>query len=167
VPAPDGWNVAFERWRDTASRELIMRLYLNAAERAEYEQLPSPRQRRWLLGRIAAKDTVRRALWERGADQVFPGELTVIESAGGVQVIGPFRAPPVSLVLSPEVPGRPVAVAITGSRAGLAIQAGPDATMLLTEPGREPLTVDVTTGTITPAGRAAPTGPIEMLKGYS
>jgi hypothetical protein len=39
--------------------------------------------------------------------------------------------------------------------------------MLLTEPGREPLTVDVTTGTITPAGRAAPTGPIEMLKGYS
>ena len=173
VPSPDGWNVAFERWRDTASRELIMRLYLNAAERAEYEQLPSPRQRRWLLGRIAAKDTVRRTLWERGADQVFPGELTVTESADGVQVIGPFRAPPVSLVLSPDVPGRPCAVAIAGSRAGLAIEAGPDGAMLLTEPGRAPLTVDVTTGTIRPAGPrtlagpSTPTGPIEIPKGYS
>jgi hypothetical protein len=113
-----------------------MRLYLNAAERAEYERVPAPGQRRWLLGRIAVKDAVRRALWERGAGPVFPAELTVAESGTGVRVLGPFRAQPVSLALSPDAPGRPYAAAVAESRPGLTLQAGPDGTVLLAEPGR-------------------------------
>jgi acyl transferase domain-containing protein len=137
VHAPGGWTVASERWQDTASRELIMRLYLNAAERAEYERVPAPGQRRWLLGRIAVKDAVRRALWERGAGPVFPAELTVAESGTGVRVLGPFRAQPVSLALSPAGTGRPYAAAVAESRSGLTLKAGPDGTVLLAEPGRD------------------------------
>ena len=105
VLVPGGGVVAFERWQDAASRELIMRLYLNAAERATYRPLPAHQQRRWLLSRIAVKDAVRALVWERGAGPVFPAELTVTESADGVRVLGPLRAPPVSLALTPDGPG--------------------------------------------------------------
>src|SRR5215469_1150254 len=113
--APGGWNVVRECWPDTASRELLARRYLNAAERAEYERITPLQQRRWLLGRIAVKDAVRRSLWDRGAGAIFPCELTVEEAGGGIGVRGPFRAPPVSFSVSRlDSPGRPCAVAITG-----------------------------------------------------
>jgi hypothetical protein len=134
--APGGWNVAFERWPDTASRELIMRLYLNAAERAEYERLPPLSQRRWLLGRIAVKDAVRRSLWEHGAGPVFPAELTVAESADGVEARGPLRAPPVSLAVSPDGAGRACAVAVAGPRRWFSIQADHGDAVVVTEHGR-------------------------------
>jgi acyl transferase domain-containing protein len=115
-PAADGWNVVRERWPDAASRELIMRRYLNSAERAEYERLTPLEQRRWLLGRIAVKDAVRRWLWGRGSGPMYPAELTVAETEAGIQVRGPLRAPPVTLVLSrPGSPGRPYAASITGT----------------------------------------------------
>ena len=136
--APGGWNVLRERWPDTASREMIMRRHLNAAERAEYERLSPLHQRRWLLGRIAVKDAVRRVLWERGAGPVYPCELTVSEAADGIRVRGPFRAPPVSLALTrPDSPGRPCAVAIAGRPgAQFSIEAHPDGAVLVTEHGR-------------------------------
>jgi hypothetical protein len=115
-PAAEGWNVVREGWPDSASRELIMRRYLNAAERAEYERLTPLEQRRWLLGRIAVKDAVRRWLWDRGSGPMFPAELTVAETETGIQVRGPLRAPPVSLALrSPGGPGRPYAASIAGT----------------------------------------------------
>jgi hypothetical protein len=88
---------------------------------------------------------VRAALWERGAGQLFPAELTVTESGDGVRVTGPFRAPPVSLALSPDGRGRPGAVAATGDHPGLAIRPGPDDTVLVTANGW-PTAVPVDTG---------------------
>jgi hypothetical protein len=134
----DGWCVLRDRWPDTASREMIMRRHLNAAERADYERLTPLAQRRWLLGRIAVKDAVRRSLWDRGAGPIYPGELTVTEADGTIRVRGPFQAPPVSLALTrPDSPGRPCAVAITGrAQAGFTIDTGPDGAVLVTEHGR-------------------------------
>ena len=136
--APGGWCVVRERWPDTASREMIMRRYLNAAERAEYERITARQQRRWLLGRIAVKDAVRQSLWDRGAGAIYPCELTVTEADGVVDVRGPFRAPPVSVALTrPDRPGRPCAVAVTGrSGAGFSIETDPDDVVLVTEHGR-------------------------------
>jgi len=65
-PGNSPYVLVRERWRSSASRELIMRRYLNAAERGEYEALNPRTQRQWLLGRMAAKDAVRRWLWARG-----------------------------------------------------------------------------------------------------
>ena len=86
-----GWCLVGERWPGTASRELMMRRYLNAAERAEYEGLNARRQRQWLLGRIAAKDAVRQWLWDRGHGPVFPCEITVSnDPTGQPRIAGPF-----------------------------------------------------------------------------
>jgi hypothetical protein len=136
--APGGWNVARERWPDTASREMMMRQYLNAAERAEYARISPVQQRWWLLGRIAVKDAVRQALWDRGAGPIYPCELTVAETGAGIDVRGPFRAPPVSFAVSgPDSAGRPCAVAITGrSHAGFSVSTDSDDVVLVTEPGQ-------------------------------
>jgi phosphopantetheinyl transferase len=91
---PGGWFLVRERWPDSATRELMMRRYLGAAERAEYEQLNPRAQRQWLLGRIAVKDAARQWLWDRGAGPVFPVEVGVDhDGAGRPRVRGPFAEP--------------------------------------------------------------------------
>lgn len=90
---PGGWVRVSERWNDPASREMIARRYLGAAEREE-DRTRAPRGRRhWLMGRIAAKDAVRRWLWERGAGPLFPAEVSIAASDNGrpiVHVAGPL-----------------------------------------------------------------------------
>jgi hypothetical protein len=135
----DGWTVLWERWPDTASRELMMRSYLNSAERARYTQLNPLQQRRWLLGAIAVKDAVRRWLWDRGAGPIYPAEITFSDDAGdGLRVRGPFRAPRVSLAYRPpDGPGRACAVAIAGEEpVEFTIDTGGDGTLLVTRPGQ-------------------------------
>ncbi|MFB4303351.1 beta-ketoacyl synthase N-terminal-like domain-containing protein [Actinomadura sp. NTSP31] len=96
-PQDGGWCLARRHWDGAASRDLVMRQYLCAAERAEYERLPSFAQGPWLLGRVAAKDAVRDWLWRNGHGPLFPAELTVRDGprgAGGAahrpEVSGPF-----------------------------------------------------------------------------
>ncbi|MFB4308749.1 beta-ketoacyl synthase N-terminal-like domain-containing protein [Actinomadura sp. GTD37] len=89
-PQPGGWTLARKRWDGTASRDLLMRQYLCARERAEYEALPPVAQGPWLLGRIAAKDAVRDHLWRNGHGPLFPAELAVQD---GPAVTGPFDEP--------------------------------------------------------------------------
>lgn len=117
-----------------------MRRYLNVGERAQYEQLSAFEQRRWLLGRIAVKDAVRRWLWDRGAGPVYPAEVTVGGTDGGLRVRGPFRAPAVSLAYSgPGGPGRLWAVAAAGDEPLIfTIDVDDNGSLLLTEPGRSP-----------------------------
>jgi hypothetical protein len=78
----DGTASVDERWRDSASRELMARRYLTAAERAVYDGLNPRDQRFWLLGRIAAKDAVRHARWSDGAGPLFPAEITLADVDG-------------------------------------------------------------------------------------
>ena len=70
-------EVARERWTDSASRALMMRRYLGEDERVDYERHTPRAQRTWLLGRIAAKDAVRRWLWARGARPMHPVEVRI------------------------------------------------------------------------------------------
>ncbi|MCB5164686.1 polyketide synthase dehydratase domain-containing protein [Streptomyces bambusae] len=80
---PGGWSVVFERWPGLASRELIMRNALGGPERSAYAERPPRGRRQWLLGRIAAKDAVRRLLWADGEGPVYPAELLVGNEASG------------------------------------------------------------------------------------
>ncbi|WP_239145178.1 acyltransferase domain-containing protein [Actinoplanes couchii] len=82
-PQPDGWCLVRERWPDTATRELVMRRYLVAAERAEYADRNPMAQRAWLLGRVAAKDAVRELFRRRGVKELFPCEIRVGNDPGG------------------------------------------------------------------------------------
>jgi malonyl CoA-acyl carrier protein transacylase/phosphopantetheinyl transferase len=89
-----GWVRLTERWPDAASRELIARRYLGASEREMYRTHAPRGRRHWLMGRIAAKDAVRRWLWARGAGPLFPVEVTIASDERGrpiVNVPGPRK----------------------------------------------------------------------------
>ncbi|CCH31866.1 beta-ketoacyl synthase N-terminal-like domain-containing protein [Actinosynnema sp. NPDC047251] len=77
TPHDEGWAVVHERWPDLATRELVMRNMLGGAERTAYDTCPPNVKRRWLLGRIAAKDAARALLWREGAGEVYPAEIAV------------------------------------------------------------------------------------------
>ncbi len=76
-------HVAREHWTNSASRDLMMRRYLGEAERAAYQRRNPRAQRAHLLGRIAAKDGVRRWAWSRGAGPLHPVQVTVANDATG------------------------------------------------------------------------------------
>ncbi|MBC9712330.1 polyketide synthase dehydratase domain-containing protein [Streptomyces sp. TRM66268-LWL] len=78
-----GWQLVFECWPDPASRELMMRNQLAGDERTAFAQHPPRGKRQWLLGRIAAKDAVRRLLWSDGEGPVFPGEVRIANEPSG------------------------------------------------------------------------------------
>ncbi|MEU8546178.1 polyketide synthase dehydratase domain-containing protein [Streptomyces roseoverticillatus] len=80
---PGGWQLLFDHWPDPASRDLMMHGQLAGEERTEYARRAPRGRRAWLLGRIVAKDAVRRHLWDRGAGPVFPGEVRVRNEPGG------------------------------------------------------------------------------------
>ncbi|MBU7598011.1 polyketide synthase dehydratase domain-containing protein [Streptomyces sp. P38-E01] len=91
---PEGWTAVHERWPDLATRGLIMRNVCGSAERAAYEELAPTRRRRWLLGRIAAKDAVRELLWREAAEagrgsgesdreEIYPAEVALANDATG------------------------------------------------------------------------------------
>ncbi|MFF9641686.1 beta-ketoacyl synthase N-terminal-like domain-containing protein [Kitasatospora aureofaciens] len=124
-PQPGGWVLLHERWPDLASRDLIMRNHLGSAERARYEQQPPRTRRAWLLGRIAAKDAVRRLLWAEDGRRPFPAEIEVLNDPSGrplVRGLHGLRLPEleVSLAHRPEIavavarPARPAGVPRVG-----------------------------------------------------
>ncbi|GAB2585175.1 type I polyketide synthase [Streptomyces capparidis] len=82
-PRSGGWVLVHERWSDLASRELIMRNHLGGPEREAYQRHPPRGRRQFLLGRIAAKDAVRRWLWAHGAGPVFPAEVRIGNDGSG------------------------------------------------------------------------------------
>ncbi|WP_327356649.1 polyketide synthase [Streptomyces sp. NBC_01304] len=81
---PGDWQLVFEYWPDPASRELFMRNQLAGDERTQYAQHPPRGKRQWLLGRIAAKDAVRRHLWAHGEPgPIYPSEVRVVNEPSG------------------------------------------------------------------------------------
>ncbi|MFB6813924.1 beta-ketoacyl synthase N-terminal-like domain-containing protein [Streptomyces sp. NPDC056347] len=84
---PGGWLAVRERWPDLATRELVMRNMLGGAEREVYEGLKPMVRRRWLLGRIAAKDAVRTLLWQEGRGEVYPAEVAVHNAPSGQPLV--------------------------------------------------------------------------------
>jgi acyl transferase domain-containing protein len=88
-PTTDGRGVvAREHWTGAASRELMMRRYLGEAERAVHDALLPRARRSWLLGRIAAKDAVRMAMWASEPERaIFPVEIALGDGGEGVVVV--------------------------------------------------------------------------------
>jgi acyl transferase domain-containing protein/phosphopantetheinyl transferase len=78
-----GWAWADETWLDPASREMIMRRYLNTAEREAYGRRNPRAQRASLVGRVALKDLLRHQQWRMGAGPIFPAEVTITNDEAG------------------------------------------------------------------------------------
>jgi phosphopantetheinyl transferase len=91
-PGDSPYVLVRERWKSSASRELIMRRYLTESERREYESKNPRAQRQWLLGRMAAKDAVRRWLRAHGGGPLFPAQIRVDNDERGRPLVsGPFQ----------------------------------------------------------------------------
>jgi acyl transferase domain-containing protein/phosphopantetheinyl transferase (holo-ACP synthase) len=87
-----------ERWVSSASRDLMMRRYLGETEREVYDSHHPRGQRTHLLGRMAAKDAVRRWHWSRSGGPLFPVEVEVANDlVGRPMVLGPIDGLEVSI----------------------------------------------------------------------
>lgn len=77
--------VLFHDRFDTAIvRDYIARRFINQPEMAEYEVTSPRRRRQWLNGRVAAKDAVRKYLWNKhGLSDLFPKELIISNTSQG------------------------------------------------------------------------------------
>ncbi|MDT3440035.1 MULTISPECIES: type I polyketide synthase [unclassified Pseudofrankia] len=109
-PRPDGWVVVPDYWRDIASRELVVRHFLDAERRRVLAGKNPRAARQWLLGRIAAQDAVRRWLWTRGAGPVWGIEVGIDNDPAGRPFVArlPERAgipadPPPNLSIAHKV----------------------------------------------------------------
>lgn len=80
-------GIAAEHWRSSASRDLAMRRYLGESERTKYLSMNPKAQRQWLLGRIAAKDVIRRWLSAHGHGPIFPVEIQIDSDHQGRPII--------------------------------------------------------------------------------
>ncbi|MEU3457304.1 beta-ketoacyl synthase N-terminal-like domain-containing protein [Micromonospora sp. NPDC006766] len=81
--APEGYTMAFDCWTDPVTLTMAARAILGGRAYAEFDQLPGTERKRWLLGRIAAKDAVRFRQWDAGHRYVYPVELTIRDEPGG------------------------------------------------------------------------------------
>jgi acyl transferase domain-containing protein/phosphopantetheinyl transferase len=79
----DGWWLLAEPWTDPVARDLTCRQYLTQAERADHDSRNPRAARRWLLGRIVAKDAVRSWLWDHGGGPLFPAQIVIGNDAAG------------------------------------------------------------------------------------
>ena len=61
--------------------------FLNREQFASYAALESAEQKRWLYGRIAAKDAVRFFLWGGGAGDIYPIEVEIEDDSSGRPVV--------------------------------------------------------------------------------
>ncbi|HEX3427156.1 MAG TPA: beta-ketoacyl synthase N-terminal-like domain-containing protein [Acidimicrobiales bacterium] len=121
-PQPGGWVLTPERWRRSASRDLVMRQYLTGSEREHYHGLNPLAQRQWLLGRMAAKDAVRDWLWNEAPGKVFPAEIEVVTGRHGEPLLtGPLGEHlRISLAHSKSLA---VAIVADGTPVGIDIEA--------------------------------------------
>jgi acyl transferase domain-containing protein len=82
---PEGWVLFENTYRSAATRQQLEGRFLNEGERQEFDAIFHPReQRRWLAGRVAAKDAARELLAKLGHSDVYPAELTIRQSADGL-----------------------------------------------------------------------------------
>lgn len=117
-----GWAWVAETWRDPASREMIARRYLDAAERAELERRNPRAQRATLLGRVAAKDLLRQRRWGLGAGPIFPAEITLTNDEAGRPEVHGAVEPGLSVSIAHR-DGVGVAHAARGRPVGIDIEA--------------------------------------------
>jgi phosphopantetheinyl transferase len=94
----DAFSSVAPPWRNSASRDLLARRYLNERERAIHSELGPRAKNEWLLGRIALKDAIRRFLWKRGRGDLFPAEIEIDNDASGKPIArGPFEPVEISV----------------------------------------------------------------------
>jgi 3-oxoacyl-(acyl-carrier-protein) synthase/malonyl CoA-acyl carrier protein transacylase len=117
----DGLAVFRDTYSAAPSRDYLSRRFLTSAERKSFLTVPPSEARRWLAGRIAAKDSIRAWLWDRGCGPLYPADVEIFADASGrLAAKGRFSSNlQLAIVHGDEFS---VALARESSSAGLAIE---------------------------------------------
>jgi acyl transferase domain-containing protein/phosphopantetheinyl transferase len=134
----DGWVAVPCYWQDMASRELVVRHFLDADRRLELTAKNPRAAREFLLGRIAGIDAVRQWLWSRGAGLVWGVEIGIGNEPSGRPVVTAI----------PDRPGIPV-----GPLPGISIAHKVDLAVAIVS-GDGPVGIDVETIAVRAPGAA-------------
>ena len=116
---PDGFVVVREDGRSDWAWEHLEHRYLSHRERAELGE--GPRRRRRLLGRIAAKDAVRRLAWQRGAGPLYPVEVEIRSDEAGRPHVHGRAAGGIGVTIA-HSGGIAVALAAAGAAKGIDVE---------------------------------------------
>lgn len=120
-PLQDGVVVLRDPGRPLASVDFLASRYLPAQERRDAKIARGRSYVEWVNGRIAAKDAVRRVLFDRGYDAIFPAQITIgAEESGRPTVAGPFEED-VRVSLA-HTAGMAVAIAALGIDPGIDVE---------------------------------------------
>jgi acyl transferase domain-containing protein len=84
VRQPEGWVAVFDDWPDPTTLNSMATLVLGAESyHTDWEPMPVPRRKGWLLSRLAVKDAVRYQMWADGGPRpIFPVEINVTDGPG-------------------------------------------------------------------------------------
>ncbi len=86
--APGGFTILNDPTWNPSIYEFLAHRFLSSKELdAQGGYRTVQRQLDWLKGRIAAKDAVRKLLFERGLDAVYPIEITIESEASGKPIV--------------------------------------------------------------------------------
>ncbi|MFN8012169.1 MAG: beta-ketoacyl synthase N-terminal-like domain-containing protein [Holophagaceae bacterium] len=118
---PEGFTVLEDPGWTTATLEFLMRRFFSFAELEAMGGLKQAQRRAdWMYGRIAAKDAVRRSLFQAGAGEVFPLEIGIVsEASGRPRVTGRGEGLRVSIA---HKPGIAVALAVEDGDPGIDVE---------------------------------------------
>jgi len=90
----DGLCVVRLAKRSAGSTDYLLRRFLNAEEREQYENIGQRKAHNWLNGRVAAKDAARHYCLNNGYGERFPAEITVSnDEQGRPHISGPWDHP--------------------------------------------------------------------------
>jgi len=81
-----------DKYKTAYTTDYLCKRYLTEEEQAWYHKIRPSRKRSWLNGRIAAKDAVRRWMFGKGFQSVYPSEIKILnDSEGKPFVTGAFK----------------------------------------------------------------------------
>jgi len=84
TPDAAGFVIVRDSGWSSATIDFLSRRFLSCAEVEAAGGIAQVMRRRdWLIGRIAAKDAIRRYLFERGTESLFPVEIAIGNDAAG------------------------------------------------------------------------------------
>ena len=122
LPHPHGFVVVEDPGWASSTIEFLTRRYLSAGEVSRGGITEgTPRFTEWLIGRIAAKDAVRKLLFEAGHRSIFPAEVEITSDESGRPIVSTSGARDIRVSIAHKK-GIAVAIAAEGVSPGIDVE---------------------------------------------
>jgi phosphopantetheinyl transferase len=121
-PHPAGFTVVQDPGWLSTTLDFLTKRYLSVRERAKNPGVDGSRHfTEWLCGRIAAKDAVRRLLFEGGRESMYPAEIEITSDEEGRPLVATSTGRDIRVSLAHKK-GIAVAIAAEGQTPGIDVE---------------------------------------------